>query len=308
MGRRRRQRGREGACESRPRHPTVVVFTTLIMGDPNRRLSDNVGFATVKESLPTSAANLMDYTRDTLRRAKEIAATLEEADKMAEEAWNRAEDIIRETKEFPGVEDVSEEDRPGDLEAALIQQQTPGGAAAGRLLGSPKEDRKGEKEKHGGVEQTAGSGVGGAISPTNWGQNHKEGREGRVLAEEMREQITGSVMWVQQLLELVNTAESNTSFHPGESLKKTNSAPLFGDAEETHQEGDESAEAKDSEKQIVPKLKEMALLRSQEKYQEKKADEKEVEDDLSSFFRNSALSQVAKAAAGRRGSAEKEAE
>lgn len=266
-----------------------------------RRLSDNVGFATIKESLPNSAASLMDYTRDTLRRAKEIANTLEEADRVAEEAWRRAEEIIQETREDPGWAETTEEDRPGDLEAALVLKGAAEAAGAVGGGGNTRPMSPKEKEKQAGAQQQPAAAANRETAPSSWGENHKEGREGRLLAAEMREQITGSVMWVQQLLELVNTAESKATFHPGESLAKPSSVSLFGDAEDAAAKHEEDGDATKDTDRNLPKLKEMALLRSQEKYQEKKADEKAEEDELSVFFRNSALSQVTKAAAGRRG-------
>lgn len=270
------------------------------------RLSDNVGFATLKDSLPISAASLMDYTRDTLRRAKEIAQTLEEADQLAEEAWRRSEEILQETAQWTAAagETSQEEQRPGGLELALVQSHpsapfhaAPGGPPEtpkpnAARPGSPKE-KPASKEAH-----TAGGRAAAAMymkgESAAWESIQKDGREGRVLAAEMREQITSSVMWVQQLLELVNTAESTSSFGPGESLKKPTAASLFGDEQKA--EG-----AADGSDRNLPKLKEMALSRSQEKYQEKKADEQAEEDALAASFRNSALTQVlAKASAGRR--------
>merc|ERR1719191_1530483 len=54
---------------------------------PEARLSDGVGFVSINPNFSDSSAQLMDFVRATLKHAQEITATVDTAERTADEAW-----------------------------------------------------------------------------------------------------------------------------------------------------------------------------------------------------------------------------
>merc|ERR1719235_3173742 len=127
----------------------------------------------------------MHYTRTTLKRAQEITATVDEAEKIAQEAWRRCEEILQ--------RESSSDDQAG---ADGHDRRATGGSPA--TDGYPKPE--------GGIREGSPADGSAVARKTHLKQG---GGGGPSLAAEMTREIESSVMWVQQLLEFVSMAEKD---------------------------------------------------------------------------------------------------
>jgi len=225
------------------------------------RLSDGVGFVSVNPNFSDSSAQLMDFVRATLKHAQEITATVDQAEQTADLAL-RCTNSVELDREWMEQEVARLQSilgiKPPPVEGTPVAKSVPpqasktGDAPKEAAATAPPDATPGLPE---GVTLSAGA--------------------GEPIADQMAKEIQITVMWVQQLLELVHVVESGEKVEAGKSLI-------------------------DMVRPGALRTKKDALAQSLGLFREKKEDDEEF-DSRAQVFRNQAMSAVMANRAGSRG-------
>eukprot|EP00928_Gymnodinium_smaydae_P090673 TRINITY_DN74432_c0_g1_i1.p1 TRINITY_DN74432_c0_g1~~TRINITY_DN74432_c0_g1_i1.p1 ORF type:complete len:236 (+),score=73.05 TRINITY_DN74432_c0_g1_i1:47-754(+) len=204
------------------------------------RLSDGIGFATVRPSGADASAQLVELMRTTLRHAQEISSAVADAEACAARARKVAAAAVASTTDRERDLAQSELER---LSAAL-SAHAGGGASPAAVSVSPQESLAP-------VDAVLPAGAGADSRQLVPALSTGTG----ALAKQMSQEIETTVMWVQQLLESVHFVDSDTPLDPGASLLSVvqprlrhqkdealqRSLKLFNEKKEEEQEFDERA-------------------------------------------------------------------
>jgi len=229
------------------------------MGDERQagkaKLSDGVGFATVKPRFSDASAQLVELMRATLRHAQEISVSVGEAEAIAESAKETV--AMTDAATTPAERRTAESEierlsaccapEPPDSKADSERRAQLAPPAAGASAGDPPSGVCGASNA-GSPPDESGADASGphAVTPAGGSES---------VASQMTQEIERTVMWVQQLLESVHFIESDRSLEPGASLlsivqprlrhqkdeARHRSLTLFEEKKETEKEIDEHA-------------------------------------------------------------------
>lgn len=165
----------------------------------NVRLSDGVGFVSVNPTFGDSSAQLMDYVRVTLKHAQEITVTVDQAEQSADAAL-RCTNSVELNKEWMEQEVTRLQSNLGIKPVGGVANVVP-----------PPSSKSGD------TQPDPASASPGANSGAPEGFSLSAGA-GEPIADELANEIQITVMWVQQLLELVHVVESGEKVEAGKSL------------------------------------------------------------------------------------------
>lgn len=251
------------------------------MGDEKQagtaKLSDGVGFATVKPKFSDASSQLVELMRATLRHAQEISVSVGEAEATAEsvkEAIAMTDNVTTPAERriveaeierlsasmflWPDVDSKSDGDKRTQ---SMLPALVPTVASVAHTDASVGDASDGNSAGNVGASPSEFSAdVGGSRPAISIGGS-------KSVASQMNKEIERTVMWVQQLLESVHFIESDKSLEPGASLLSI----------------------------VQPRLrhqKDEARHRSLTLFEEKKETEKEI-DEHAALFRRRALQAVA---------------
>jgi len=164
------------------------------------RLSDGVGFVSVNPNFSDSSAKLMDFVRVTLKHAQEITATVDQAEQIADQAF-RCTNGVELDKEWMEQEVARLQSILGIKPADGVPRVVPP---------PPAKSASGEAQPTAPIAQQGATGLPEGVTLS--------AGAGEPIAEQMNYEIQITVMWVQQLLELVHVVESGEKVEAGKSL------------------------------------------------------------------------------------------